>query len=109
MRVRHERSGIHLFDRQSGTHILCDELTPVPELWSIAPRILSIALSNVCDLSCYYCYRQPTRDSLTLPFVQQVVKAVDVLETLEVTLGGGEPLLVPYLLRYASGSGRKRR
>src|SRR3954471_8775083 len=97
MRVRHERSGIHLFDRQSGTHILCDELTPSPELWSVAPRTLSIALSNACDLPCYYCYRQRNTESLTLAFVQQVAKAVDRLETLEVTLGGGEPLLVPYL------------
>ena len=42
--------GLHLFQRSSGTNILLDELCFAPELWSVAPRQISVALTNACDL-----------------------------------------------------------
>jgi MoaA/NifB/PqqE/SkfB family radical SAM enzyme len=97
MKFRAERSGLHFFDRHSGTHILLDEIVPKPDTWSVAPRTLSIALSNICDLTCHFCYRPKTKDSLPLEFVKQVAKAADELGALEITFGGGEPLLYPDL------------
>jgi MoaA/NifB/PqqE/SkfB family radical SAM enzyme len=97
MKTRAERSGLHCFDRSSGTHILFDEIVTKPDTWSVAPRTLSIALSNICDLACYFCYRPKTKDTLPLEFVKQVAAAADELGTLEITFGGGEPLLYPDL------------
>lgn len=93
MKIRVERSGVHCFDRVSGTHILLDEIVPKPDTWSVAPRSLSIALLNICDLHCHFCYRPKTNDVLPLEFVKQVIAAADELGALEVTFGGGEPLL----------------
>ena len=95
MKIRAERSGLHCFDRCSGTHILLDEVVPKPETLSIAPRTLSIALLNMCDLNCHFCYRPKTKDILPLEFVKRLAVAADELGTLEVTFGGGEPLLYP--------------
>jgi MoaA/NifB/PqqE/SkfB family radical SAM enzyme len=97
MKIRLERSGLHCFDRRSGTHILLDEIAARPETWSVAPRTLSIALSNVCDLNCHFCYRPRTKDRLPLEFVKRLAVAADELGTLEITFGGGEPLLYPDL------------
>ena len=97
MKLRSERSGIHFFDRSAGLHLLCDEVKLEPSAWSVAPRILSVALSNICDLGCHFCYRPQTKDTLPVELVRQMVGAVDELGCLEVTFGGGEPLLYPGL------------
>ena len=95
MKLRIEPAGLHWFDRSTGMHLLVDEVTPPPTAWSVAPRTLSIALSNACDLNCHFCYRPHNADTLPLVFVQQVATTADELGTLEITLGGGEPLLYP--------------
>lgn len=97
MKQRIEMSGIHFFDRCTGVHFLFDEIKPDESSWSVAPRCLSIALSNICDLQCSYCYRPKNRDMLSPEFVKQIIKSVNDLGCMEVTLGGGEPLLYPNL------------
>lgn len=89
---------MHWFDRRSGTHILFDEVIPAASTWSAAPRTLSVALSNVCDLGCHFCYRPKTNHSLAPEFVKEVVAEIDRLGALEVSFGGGEPLLYPHLV-----------
>ncbi len=98
MKLRIEPSGFHWFDRVTGIHILLDEITPNSATWSAAPRTLSIALSNVCDLGCHFCYRPRNSDSLPPDFVQEMVLAADRLGAFEITFGGGEPLLYPDLI-----------
>ncbi len=95
MKVRYELSGVHLFDRMSGMHVLLDEIGVKPESLCYAPRTLSIALTNACDLACHFCYAPKSRHQLTLEYLKELVKHIDELGTLEVTLGGGEPLLHP--------------
>lgn len=105
MKIRVSPSGVHLFDRKTGLNILLDEVQPLPDLWSTAPRQVSIALTNACDLSCPYCYapKSPAR----LP-VEQVVHWLDELDTngcLGIGFGGGEPTLhrsLVDLCRYAT-------
>jgi hypothetical protein len=54
----HRRSsgGLQLFHRESGLNVLFDEVPIPPSEWAVAPRYVSIALTNACDLRCPYCY-----------------------------------------------------
>ena len=49
-------SGVHLFDRNTGTNILLNEIPVAPAQWAAAPRHVSVALTNACDLACPYCF-----------------------------------------------------
>lgn len=48
--TRYSGDGVHLFERRTGTNILLDEVSVPRPLWSQAPRQVSIALLNACDL-----------------------------------------------------------
>lgn len=88
-------SGIHFFERTSGLNILLDELAVPRELWSSAPRQVSIALTNRCDLACAHCYAPKSRDELTYEDVTRWIQELDVGGCLGVGFGGGEPTLYP--------------
>lgn len=97
MKIRKELSGIHVFDRSTGLHILVDEFRlPFHECCN-SPRTVSIALTNVCDLECHFCYVPKTKDCLAIEYVKMLALKLDKLGVLEVTFGGGEPLLYPDL------------
>ena len=88
-------SGLHLFDRASGLNILLDEV-PVPaNLWSSAPRQVSIALTNKCDLACKHCFAPKSRDELRYEEVAAWIIELDSNGCLGVGFGGGEPTLHP--------------
>ncbi len=76
-------------------HVLIDEVQPEDDVVCAGPRTLSVALSNVCDLKCHFCYRPKNNARLEPAFVKRVAREADALGCLEITLGGGEPLLYP--------------
>lgn len=93
MKLRREGRGLHFYDRVSGYHVLLDE-KPVPrELWSLAPSLVSVALTNVCDLACEFCYAPKSTHQLASDDLLRWCKELDGLGTLEVAFGGGEPTL----------------
>ncbi len=93
MKLRCESRGLHFYDRVSGYHVLLDE-QPVPrELWSPAPSLVSIAVTNVCDLACEFCYAPKSTHHLASDDLLRWCKELDALGTLEVAFGGGEPTL----------------
>ncbi|WP_157431588.1 hypothetical protein [Actinomadura hibisca] len=55
-KVRLSEAGMHLFDRNTGLNILLDEVAVPPAQVSRAPRYLSVALTNACELRSSYCY-----------------------------------------------------
>lgn len=62
----------------------------------VAPRSLLIAVTNACNLTCPFCYRDPESRSVwryetLLEFCQEA----DQWGVLEVAFGGGEPMLFP--------------
>src|ERR1700749_1321062 len=77
--------------------MLFNEVQPDPATVSVAPRTLSIALWNICDLHCRFCYRPHTGEKLASGFIRGIATAADKLGTLEITFGGGEPLSYPEL------------
>lgn len=86
---------MHLFDRMSGLNVLLDELLPKEAVWSIAPRQISIALTNVCDLHCAYCYAPKHKASLRTEQLLGWLTELDTEGCLGVGFGGGEPTLHP--------------
>lgn len=95
MKSRIGPNGVHLFDRMSGLNVLLDEVLAEEAVWSIAPRQASIALTNVCDLHCAYCYAPKHKASLRTEQVLGWLKELDAEGCLGVGFGGGEPTLHP--------------
>jgi MoaA/NifB/PqqE/SkfB family radical SAM enzyme len=84
-----------LFDRDTGLNVLLDG-EETRHLRRVAPRTLLVAVTNVCNLTCHFCYRDLQSRSLwryesLLEFCQQA----DEWGVLELALGGGEPTLFP--------------
>lgn len=95
MKSRIGPNGVHLFDRLSGMNVLLDEFRPKEAVWSMSPRQVSIALTNVCDLHCAYCYAPKHKASLHTDQVIGWLKELDTEGCLGVGFGGGEPTLHP--------------
>jgi MoaA/NifB/PqqE/SkfB family radical SAM enzyme len=72
---------------------LLDENPVPPGLCSKAPSLVSIALTNVCDLACEFCYAPKSTHQLSSSDLLRWCKELDALGTLEVAFGGGEPTL----------------
>lgn len=94
-KVRLGPSGLHLFCRETGDHILLDEVNVPPGLWSQAPRHVSVAVTNACDLSCHYCYAPKHNGTIDFDLLNQWLMELDASGCLAVGFGGGEPTLYP--------------
>lgn len=97
LKVRSTVSGIHLFDRTTGTNVLFDEIRLSSTKFSQSPRQVSIALTNACDLTCSYCYAPKTPAKLPIENLKKWVRELDENGTIGVGFGGGEPTLYPGL------------
>lgn len=93
IKIRLGPSGVHLFDRASGLNLLIDELIPPETVWATAPRQVSIALTNTCDLACSYCFAPKTRATLAFDRIVEWLNELDANGTIGVGFGGGEPTL----------------
>lgn len=108
-KLRCSAAGVHLFDRSTGMNILLDEI-PVPaSLYSRAPRQVSIALTNRCDLACPHCYAPKSRDELPFEVITKWLAELDTHGTLGVGFGGGEPTLYPEFVRLCKHVAEKTR
>ena len=95
LNLRAGPSGFHLFDRCSGWNVLLDDFAVPPHKWAGAPRQVSIALTNACDLSCKYCFAPKTGGTLEFERVSAWLRELDAHGALGVGFGGGEPTLHP--------------
>lgn len=99
-KVRHGPAGLHYFNRNSGLNILLEEAIPQETCWHAAPRQISIALTNTCDLSCPYCYAPKNHAVLAYEQVCSWLCEFDQNGALGVGFGGGEPTLHPSFAKY---------
>lgn len=97
MKARIEPQGLHYYCRRSGTHILFDEIRTQPSDFSLAPRTVSIAITDECDFTCSYCYVNLRDRYLSKDEIILYCKELDKLGTFDVAFGGGEPTLHPDL------------
>jgi MoaA/NifB/PqqE/SkfB family radical SAM enzyme len=94
-KVRLGPSGIHVFNRVSGLNLLIDEVVPPEAEWDVAPRQVSIALTNACDLRCPYCFAPKTASNLDFDRLISWLIELDTSGTFGIGFGGGEPTLYP--------------
>lgn len=88
-------------------NILINEI-PVPaSLYSRAPRQVSIALTNRCDLACAHCYAPKSRHELRYDAVTGWLAELDASGTLGVGFGGGEPTLYPRFIELCQHAAHK--
>lgn len=97
LKVRGGPAGIHIFDRLTGTNLLIDEARVPPRLWSNAPRNVSIALTNACDLCCPFCYAPKERAVLDIKNLHRWLDELEFHGCLGIGFGGGEPTLHRHL------------
>jgi len=102
LKIRMGAAGIQFFNRKTGINILVDEFKPPSEFWSIAPRQVSIALTNECDLKCPYCYAPKNSTALDCERVAKWLMELDANGCISVGFGGGEPTLYPHLAELCS-------
>lgn len=102
IKVRVGPAGLHFFNRKTGMNILVDEVTPPTNEWSIAPRHVSIALTNACDLSCPHCYAPKNPAILDFDCLIAWLEELDTNGCIGVGFGGGEPTLYPRLTELCS-------
>ena len=104
-KVRIGPAGVHIFDRSAGLNILVDEVKTNESEWSLAPRQVSIALTNACELSCPYCYAPKRPASLDFCLLTTWLEELDENGCLGIGFGGGEPTLYrqfPEICRFAA-------
>ena len=89
--MRFGQSGVHFFDRHTGKNILLDEVRVSRKAWAAAPRYVSIALTNACQLSCPYCYAPKKPGSLDFDRLTDWLLKLDSNGCLGIGFGGGEP------------------
>lgn len=95
MKTRCGYAGVHMFDRVSGLNILLDEVSVAPAEWSVAPRYMSFALTNACELTCSYCYASKVPARLPIDQLRVWSRELDAAGCFGIGFGGGEPTLFP--------------
>lgn len=102
LKIRAGAAGLHFFNRTTGINILVDEITPPASMWAVAPRHISVALTNACDLTCYHCYAPKTTAVLSFDKLTNWLRDLDLNGCIGVGFGGGEPTLYPRLVELCS-------
>jgi len=95
-KIRIDPSGLLIFNRRTGLNVLLEEIRAPKHLWARAPRQVSFALTNACDLACPYCYAPKVPAALDLGKVTAWLKELDSNGCLGVGFGGGEPTMYRY-------------
>lgn len=93
--IRFSDAGVHLFDRVTGLNVLIDEVDVADNQISLAPRYLSVALTNACELHCRYCYAAKHPAMLDANLVAAWAVELDRAGCLGIGFGGGEPTAHP--------------
>lgn len=96
-KVRRSRHGAHYFERTSGLNVLLNEVEFPSEQWHRAPRYVSIALTNACELRCPFCYAPKRAARLGATDVLRWAHELDAAGSLGLGFGGGEPTAHPEL------------
>lgn len=96
-KMRRSRHGAHYFERTTGLNVLIDEVEFSPEQWHRAPRYVSIALTNACELRCPFCYAPKRAARLRGSDVVRWAHELDEAGSLGLGFGGGEPTAHPEL------------
>ncbi|MBA3542332.1 MAG: radical SAM protein, partial [Deltaproteobacteria bacterium] len=85
------RGALLLFDRDTGTNVLCDG-AETAGLDLVAPRVVQFGITNRCNLACTFCSRDLDAESAwTVDSAFAMLAGLAAAGVLEVAFGGGEP------------------
>ena len=107
LKIRFGPAGMHVFNRNTGLNILFDEIIPPISGWSLAPRQVSVALTNACDLSCHHCYAPKNPAALVFDRLVGWLDELDANGCIGIGFGGGEPTLYPSLAKICLHAAQK--
>lgn len=100
-----------IFDPISGnkTHFAKGNFK-IGEVTADFPELVDLKISNYCNLGCPFCYQNSTRRGKhgDLEVIKDIISELGRLGTLEIAIGGGEPLQYPHLeevLKHAKACG----
>lgn len=68
-----------------------------PDKSFCAPESLHIELTARCALHCPQCYKDLSKEDLSFPLLEEILKQADEMSVFQIAFGGGEPLLYPFL------------
>jgi len=98
-------------DRLKKLGIVCDSAIPkvkeaivtaaykkAPPRSFCAPESLHIELTSRCPFECSQCYKDCSGVDLSYEILFDAVKQADEMNVFQIALGGGEPLVYPYLI-----------
>src|SRR5688572_1499268 len=79
------------FHPATGTNVRVENAS-TRGLRRLAPRVAMFGITNVCNLSCYFCSRDmDARSGWTVAAAAEVLRELSAAGCLEVAFGGGEP------------------
>lgn len=107
LKIRSSVAGVLFFNRYTGMNVLVDEISLPSNLWSAAPRQVSIALTNACDLNCPHCYAPKHLAILDFEHLKNWLVELDINGCISVGFGGGEPTLYPRFTELCSYTAKK--
>jgi pyruvate-formate lyase-activating enzyme len=107
LKIRFGPAGTYLFNRKTGVNVLLDEIVPPKTIWASAPRQVSIALTNNCDLNCPHCYAPKSPGMIDYNDLTSWLSELDLNGCIGVGFGGGEPTLYPKLSELFSYTSHK--
>jgi len=94
-KARLSEAGVHFFDRMTGLNVLIEDVVIPAERYSLAPRYLSVAVTNACELRCRFCYAPKHAAALDADRVVAWAVELDRAGCLGIGFGGGEPTSHP--------------
>lgn len=91
-----------LFDQRNGLFIRKEsDGWPEPE-WAVdGPELIDLSITNYCERSCLFCYRNTVCHNASfmgLADVEKVVYQAESCGTMQIALGGGNPNQHPYFI-----------
>lgn len=93
LKTRLGPDGILFFNRETGLNFFADEIEVSEKFWARAPRHVSIALTNECDLSCPHCFAPKYPAELDFDRLFKWIDELDINGCIGIGFGGGEPTL----------------
>lgn len=94
--IRREAFGELVWEHDSNKLSIRKQFAPFPPFLG-APTMVSIALTERCNLRCRHCYPTVRNVQLSFPVIARLLDELRAMDVFSLSLSGGEPLLHPDL------------
>lgn len=91
------------FDQTTGLFVRKEDINANEPFWSEdGPELLDISITNFCELSCSFCYRQSNNrgEHMSYSDFQKIIEQAANIGVLQIALGGGNPNQHPKFVHF---------